>query len=301
MPRLLMLEFVVLAALWGSSFLFMRLGAAELGMWPTAGLRVGLAALFLLPTFAVAGVWTDFRRHAKPILFVGLLNSAIPFGMFAFAVMHISTGLTAILNATVPLWGAVIAWLWLRDKPGGSRWLGLAIGFAGVCLLVLGKSGSDASGQWVDNINPLGLLAMGAALVATLCYGIAASFTRRHLNEVNPLAIATGSQLGASLGLVVPMWWFWPSEPVSSTAWAAMAAVAFLGTAVAYLLFFHIIKQVGPSKALTVTFLIPVFALIYGTVLLGEVITPWMVGCGAVILVGTALSTGVVSWPRRRL
>lgn len=301
MPRLLMLEFVVLAALWGSSFLFMRLGAAELGMWPTAGLRVGLAALFLLPTFAVAGVWTDFRRHAKPILFVGLLNSAIPFGMFAFAVMHISTGLTAILNATVPLWGAVIAWLWLRDKPGGSRWLGLAIGFAGVCLLVLGKSGSDASGQWVDNINPLGLLAMGAALVATLCYGVAASFTRRHLNEVNPLAIATGSQLGASLGLVVPMWWFWPSEPVSSTAWAAMAAVAFLGTAVAYLLFFHIIKQVGPSKALTVTFLIPVFALIYGTVLLGEVITPWMVGCGAVILVGTALSTGVVSWPRRRL
>ncbi len=300
MPRLLILEFVVLAALWGSSFLFMRIGAAELGTWPTAGLRVALAAVFLLPTFAVAGVWADFKQHAKPILFVGLLNSAIPFGMFAFAVMHISTGLTAILNATVPLWGAVIAWLWLRDKPGGSRWLGLAIGFAGVCLLVLGKSGSDASGQLLNTINPMSLLAMGAALVATLCYGIAASFTRRYLDGVKPLAITTGSQIGAALGLAVPMLWFWPSEPVSGAAWGAIAAVALLGTALAYMIFFHVIDQVGPSKALTVTFLIPVFALIYGATFLGEVITPWMVGCGAVILVGTALSTGLVSWPRRR-
>jgi drug/metabolite transporter (DMT)-like permease len=300
MPRLLVLEFVVLAALWGSSFLFMRIGATELGTWPTAGLRVALAAVFLLPTFAVAGVWADFKQHAKPILFVGLLNSAIPFGMFAFAVMHISTGLTAILNATVPLWGAVIAWAWLRDQPSGSRWLGLAIGFAGVCALVLGKSNSNASGQLLNTINPMSLIAMGAALVATLCYGIAASFTRRYLGGVKPLAITTGSQIGAALGLAVPMLWFWPSEPVSGAAWGAMAAVALLGTALAYMIFFHVIAQVGPSKALTVTFLIPVFALIYGATFLGEVITPWMVGCGAVILVGTALSTGLVSWPRRR-
>ena len=301
MPRLLVLEFVVLAALWGSSFLFMRIGAAELGTWPTAGLRVALAALFLLPTFAVAGVWADFRRHAKPILFVGLLNSGIPFGMFAFAVMHISTGLTAILNATVPLWGAVIAWAWVRDKPGGSRWLGLAIGFAGVCLLVLGKSSSNASGQLLGSLNPMSLLAMGACLVATLCYGIAASFTRLHLDGVKPLAITTGSQIGAALGLALPTIWFWPSAPISGEAWGAIAAMALLGTALAFMIFFHIIKQVGPSKALTVTFMIPVFGLIYGAIFLGEVITPWMVGCGAVILSGTALSTGLVSWPRRRL
>jgi drug/metabolite transporter (DMT)-like permease len=137
-------------------------------------------------------------------------------------------------------------------------------------------------------------------LLATLCYGIAASFTRRHLDGVKPLAITTGSQIGAALGLAVPMLWFWPSTPISGEAWAAIAAVALLGTALAYMIFFHVIDQVGPSKALTVTFLIPVFALVYGAVFLGEVITPWMVGCGAVILTGTALSTGLVSWPRRR-
>jgi drug/metabolite transporter (DMT)-like permease len=146
----------------------------------------------------------------------------------------------------------------------------------------------------------MSLLAMGACLLATLCYGIAASFTRRYLDGVKPLAITTGSQIGAALGLAVPTLWFWPSAPISGEAWGAIAAVALLGTALAYMIFFHVIGQVGPSKALTVTFLIPVFALFYGAVLLGEVITPWMVGCGAVILTGTALSTGLVSWPRRR-
>ena len=106
MPPSLIAEFFLLAALWGSSFLFMRLGAAELGALPTAGVRVALAALFLLPVFLVKGVWADFRQRAKPILFVGLLNSGIPFALFAFAVMHITTGLTSILNATVPLSGS---------------------------------------------------------------------------------------------------------------------------------------------------------------------------------------------------
>jgi drug/metabolite transporter (DMT)-like permease len=298
MSPALALEFVLLAALWGASFLFMRVGVAELGPWPTAGLRVTLAALFLLPAFLVKGVWPAFRQHQGRILFVGLLNSGIPFALFAFAVMHIPTGLTAILNATVPLSGAVVAWFWLKERPGGSRMLGLAIGFLGVALLVAGKSGVNPAGQTVSGFDPMALLAMGAALGATLLYGIAASFTKKYLQGVHPLATATGSQMGAALGLALPMAWLWPSGPVSGQAWAAMAAVALLCTAIAYVLFFRIIAQAGPSKALTVTFLVPVFALIYGAFFLGERITAWMLVCGLVIVCGTALSTGLVRLAR---
>ncbi len=289
------LEFLLLAALWGASFLFMRLGAAEFGPLPTAGLRVTLAALFLLPVFLVRGVWADFRQRARAILFVGLLNSGIPFVLFAFAVMHIPTGLTAILNATVPLTGALVAWLWLGDRPGASRMLGLGIGFAGVSLLVIGKSGLAALVGGGTSAGTT-LLAMGACLLATLCYGIAASFTKRYLTGAHPLATATGSQIGAALGLAMPTWWLWPSQPASVSAWSAVAAVALLCTAIAYILFFRIIAQAGPSKALTVTFLVPVFALGYGVWFLQEAITAWMLVCGMVIVCGTALSTGLLRW-----
>ena len=290
----LITEFVVLAALWGASFLFMHVGAAEFGALPTAGLRVCLAALFLLPVFLVRGVWKDFRRRMRPILFAGLLNSALPFALYCYAVMHIDTGLSAILNATVPLSGAVVAWLWLKDKPSGLRSLGLAVGFVGVALLVIGKSGTPgASAATADRLTTL--VAMGACLLATVCYGVAASFTKRYLSGVQPLATAAGSQIGAALGLAIPTLWFWPTQPVSHTAWLAIAAVALLCTSVAYILFFHIIEVAGPAKALTVTFLVPVFAAVYGTVFLGESITPWTMVCGAVIFLGTALSTGLLS------
>lgn len=301
MPPILIAEFCLLAALWGASFLFMHLGAVEFGALPTAGLRVTLAALFLLPVFLVKGVWQDFRQRAGYILFVGLLNSALPFALFSFAVLHIATALTAILNATVPLSGALVAWLWLKDRPNGSRTLGLLIGFAGVTLLVLGKSGFNPGGLTPDASTATTLLAMGACLLATLCYGLAASFTKRHLSGAHPLATAAGSQIGASLGLAAPMIWFWPDHAASTTAWGAMAAVALFCTALAYILFFHIIEKAGPAKALTVTFLVPVFALLYGVMFLNESITLWTVLCGLVILCGTSLSTGLVRarWPVR--
>lgn len=297
MSPALALEFLLLAALWGASFLFMRIGAAELGAWPTAGVRVALAAVFLLPVFALPAVRAAFRQHRARILFVGLLNSGIPFALYAFAVMHVPTGLTAILNATVPLSGAAVAWLWLGERPDGSRLLGLLIGFAGVALLVVGKaSGAPGPSGTAAPADALALWAMLAAIAATLCYGLAASFTKKYLQGVHPLATATGSQIGAALGLAVPTLWLWPAAPVSAHAWWAMGAVALLCTAIAYILFFRIIDQAGPSKALTVTFLVPVFALLYGTLFLDERITPWTLVCGLVIVCGTALSTGLVRW-----
>ena len=294
MSPTLIAEFLLLAALWGASFLFMHMGAAEFGALPTAGLRVGLAALFLMPVFLVRGVWSDFKRRYRQILLVGVLNSALPFALFSFAVMHIATGLTAILNATVPLSGALVAWLWLKDKPNGSRALGLLIGFAGVSLLVLGKSGFSTEVPGATPSGGITLLAMGACLLATLCYGLAASYTKRYLSGAHPLATAAGSQIGASLLLLIPTIWMWPQHAVSQSAWLGVAAVALLCTAIAYILFFHIIEKAGPAKALTVTFLVPVFALLYGVLFLQEAITPWTLLCGCVILLGTSLSTGFI-------
>jgi drug/metabolite transporter (DMT)-like permease len=287
-------EFVLLAALWGASFLFMRLGATELGALPTAGLRVGLATLFLWPLLLRQGLWPALRRHWQPIFVAGVVNSAIPFALYSWAVLHIDTGLSAILNASVPLFGALIAALWLGDRINRLRWYGLALGFAGVALLTLGSKGTqgvqDAQALW----------AAGACLLASFCYGVAASFTRKHLAGVPPLAIATGSQMGASLALALPTLWLWPAQAPSLRAVGAVAAMAVLCTGIAYILYFRLIANAGPSRALAVTFITPVFALIYGAILLGERITPWMVGCGLVIVCGTLLSTGLVRWPERR-
>ena len=285
-------EFILLAALWGASFLFMRLGTLEFGPLPTAGLRVAIASLALLPVMLSRGLWPQLRQHWKPVMICGLINSAIPFALFSFALLSISTGLSSILNATVPLFGALVAWLWLGDKPGTSRTVGLVIGFIGVALLASGKASfkPDASGA----VTAWGIL---ACLLATISYAVAASFTRRYLSGLNSLMVATGSQIGAALGLALPTLLMWPAQAPSLKAWGALLALGTLCTAVAYVLFFRLIERLGPARAITVTFTIPVFAVFYGVTLLGETVTTWMLFCGVIVLCGTALATGLVKLP----
>ena len=288
-------EFILLAALWGASFLFMRLGTLEFGPLPTAGLRVAIASLALLPVMLSRGLWPQLRQHWKPVMICGLINSAIPFALFSFALLSISTGLSSILNATVPLFGALVAWLWLGDKPGTSRTVGLVIGFIGVALLASGKASfkPDASGA----VTAWGIL---ACLLATISYAVAASFTRRYLSGLNSLMVATGSQIGAALGLALPTLLMWPVQAPSLKAWGALLALGILCTAVAYVLFFRLIEQLGPARAITVTFTIPVFAVFYGVTLLGETVTTWMLFCGVIVLCGAALATGLVKLPLDR-
>jgi len=286
-------EFVLLAAIWGSSFMFMRLGAQEFGAIPTAGLRVGIAALFLGPLLLWRGLWPQLVQHWKEVFFVGLFNSAIPFVCFSFALLSISSGLSAILNATTPLFGAVVAWAWLKDRPHGRRILGLLIGFAGVALLAWDKASfkPDASGLATG-------WAVLAVLTACLCYGISASYTKRYLSGLPSLVTAAGSQFGATLGLALPTLWLWPQQRPSPTAWLALLAVGVLCTGIAYILYFRLIENVGPARSLTVTFAIPVFAVIYGVIFLGEVVSLWMLLCAAIIVCGTALSAGLVQLRR---
>ena len=287
-------EFFLLSSLWGASFLFMRLGAAEFGPFPTAGLRVALATVFLWPILVHQGQWPALRKHWRPVLLGGLINSAIPFALYAWAVLHITTGLASILNATVPLFGAVVAWLWLGERIGRLRSLGLALGFFGVALLAWRAPGG-AGGK-----SDLALWAVAACLGATTCYALAASYARRYLMDIPPLATATGSQLGAALFLALPTVLTWPEQMPGLRAWAAVGAIAVLCTGIAYILYFRLIVRVGPSRALAVTFLAPVFAVFYGVVFLSETVTLWMLGCALVIILGTLLSTGLLGTRRFR-
>ena len=276
----------------------MRFSAFEFGAMATAAGRVAIAAAFLLPIVLIKRLLPELKQHWKKIFFMGIFNSAIPFACFAFALLSITTGLSAILNATVPMFGALVAWIWLKDKPALSRVAGIAIGFTGIALLAWDKATfkPDASGLapgW----------AVLACLLACLCYGIAASFTKKYMAGINPMVTAAGSQIGATLGLALPAVWLWPAKPPSITAWVSLLVLGVACTGIAYILFFRLIEKAGPQRTLTVTFLIPVFAVFYGVLFLREGVTPWMLLCAAVIVCGTALATGLVSFkasPLRR-
>ena len=284
-----------LGALWGASFLFMRVGAAEFGALPTAAVRVGIAAAFLLPLMLLRGHGPALAQHWKATMLVGVLNSGMPFALFCFALLTINTGLAAVINATVPMFGALVAWAWFRERPSGSRMVGLAIGFAGVAMLASRNAGFHNAAEGSN----AALWAMLACVGACVCYGISASATRRYLGGIPPLVTATGSQLGATLFLALPAIWLWPAHMPSLRAWLALVALGVACTGLAYILFFRLIESAGPARALTVTFLVPVFAVFYGAVLLGERVTPWMLLCAGVIVCGVALSTGMVAWGGR--
>lgn len=287
-------ELFALAAIWGASFLFMRIGVPEFGPLALTALRVGLATLCLLPLVLWQGQLAAMRSHWKPIAVVGLFNSALPFVLFGVAALAINAGLASIFNATAPLWGALIAWLWLRDKLSASRIVGLAVGFIGVAFLAWDKASLHSGAHGVSTV-----LAIAACLLAALSYGFAANYAKRRLAGVPPLAVAAGSQAAATVVLLWPALWFMPSVMPGATAWSSVVVLAVLCTAVAYLMYFRLIAHVGAPRAITVTYLIPVFAVLWGALWLHEEITLSMAAGCAVILCGTALASGLVTLPLR--
>jgi drug/metabolite transporter (DMT)-like permease len=286
-------ELLLLGALWGASFLFMRVAVPEFGPLTLAAVRVTLAALVLLPLAAARGELAALRRAWRPVAAVGLVNSALPFWLFNVAALVLGIGLMAILNATAPMWSLVVAWLWFGQLPTRERLAGLLLGLAGV--IALSWSQADLHGG-TAGVSP----ALGLALCvgATLAYGVGANLARRRLSSVPPLAVAAGSQAAASLVLLVPGIAAWPARWPSAAAWASAGALALACTALAYLLYFRLIARAGATSAISVTLLIPAFAMAWGALFLGEMPSLPMIGAGALILFGTALSTGLVA--RRR-
>jgi len=289
MTRRLQAELLLLAALWGASFLFMRVAAPEFSAAALVFVRVGLAALLLLPLVAWRGEWPALRAHWRMVALLGIVNSALPFVLFAIAALVLSASLMAVFNATAPIWTALIAWVWLGERLDRDRVLGLAIGVAGVIGLSWGKADFKVG---AEGVSPA--LGIAASIVATVLYGVAANITRKKLGGVPPMVVAAGTQSGAALLLLLPALWTWPAHTPGPMAWGSAIALAVLCTALAYILYFHLVTHAGAAKAVSVTFLIPAFAIAWGWLFLGEKPTLVMLAWCGVILVGTALAVGAI-------
>ena len=273
---------VTLAAIWGGSFLFMRVAAPVLGPTLLIAYRVGLAAVFLLGVALLRKRSLGVRRQWRHYLVLGACNSAVPFLLFAFAAQTLSASLLSILNATAPIWAALIASLASRTLPSARTALGLVLGVTGVGVL----ASFDAV-----MLQPGATLALLAGLAASLSYGIASIYAKS-APDVDPFSNAHGSMWAATL-LIAPAVPFFPAT--ASADAGVMAAVLGLGllcSGVAYLLYFRLIADLGAASALTVTFLIPVFGVLWGSVFLGEPVGWYTVAGSLIVVVGTALVTG---------
>ena len=284
------LELLTLAALWGGAFLFLRVSAPQFGPVALIGLRVAVASCCLLPVLAMRGELAALPLHWRHLLALGLLNAAVPLCLFAYAELRLTAGFGAVLNAAAPLFAAVTARIWHGERFSPSRIAGLVLGFAGVVVLV-----GDSS--FVRSVP--GSLAVAAALLATALYGVASSYTRHFLTGVPSLAVAAGTQLAATVVLAPFAVWLWPARMPSAVAWLHVFALGAFCTGVAYTLFYRLIANVGPARAASVSFLIPVFGVLWGVVMLGERVgTGMAIGC-AVIVLGTAMLNGVFALRRR--
>ena len=277
-----LVRLLALSAIWGASFLFMRMGAPVLGPTLLIGCRVLFAAVFLAIVGAALRKPLDARRNALHYLVLGLFNSALPFLLFAFAARTLSASLLSILNATAPIWGAVIGAAWTRTALPAKSLLGLALGVGGVALLV------DFDPSTLRDGAPF---AIALALAASFSYGIATNYAKS-ARKVEPFANAHGSMWAATL-LIAPAVPFAP--PAATPTLAVALAVLALGvvcSGIAYLLYFRLVADLGAASALTVTFLVPVFGVLWGHVALGEPVG-WNTAVGAlVVIAGTALVTG---------
>ena len=271
-----LIRLISLAAIWGASFLFMRVLAPVVGVLWSAEVRVGLAGIALLIMMYVTGRAMNFRENWKSFLILGTINSALPFALYSYAALSIPAGYSAIVNATSPLWGAVMGAAFLDERLTLRKMAGMAIGVLGVAFLVrLGPV----------EFNSKLVLAVLACVGATLCYAIVGVYTKKKLTGITPMQMATGSQVGAAFVLLP----FLPLAPVQGEITASIAmvgiALALLCSAVAYLIYFRLMADLGPTKALTVTFLIPLFALLWGYLFLNEHITVnTAIGCAGVVL-----------------
>ena len=267
---------VSLAAIWGASFLFMRIAAPVLGPVLTAELRTLIAGIALAAYFAATGYDPEWRRWGRHYVTVGILSSAVPFLLWAYAALSLTAGLLSVLNATAPMWGALCSALLLRERLNARRTLGLVIGVVGVALVTRPESGAE-----------LYYPAIVAALAAAFCYGLIAAYIKRWASDAPSRGMAVGSQLAAGI-LLIPFVALWPpaTAPTPGVA-ASILALGLVCGAIAYLLYFRLIADIGATGALTVTYLIPVFGVLWGALFLGEAVSALMLVGAALVILGT--------------
>ncbi len=280
------LELLFLSVLWGGAYLFTRAAVPAFGPAPLVSLRLGIAALILLPLLAWRGGLPQLWARPRTLFMVGVPFTALPFMLMTWGALHITAGVSAVLNATAPMFAALVAYFVMKEHLGRWRVAGLALGFVGVLWLMSGGPLSLRSGD--------GALAVAAVLGTALIWSLGATYTRKHMVGVDALVTTTGSVGVASLALAPLAWATWPEQPPSMRAWAEMAFLGILSSGLGMLMYFRLLRRIGAVRAMSVTFLSPLVAMVSGALYLGEALTWQMVGGCAVVLLGTAMSLGLI-------
>ena len=273
-----LVELTVLGAIWGGSFLFMRVAAKDFGPFPLVATRVVLGAVILLP-FLWSARARLLRRHWGLFFINGALSSAIPFVLFAWGAERAPAGIGAIANSMTVLFAALVAFVAFGESIGMRRAIALIAGFVGVVVLASGRTAGEN----------VGLAAMAGTL-ASLCYGIAANLVKRYLSDLPPVAVAAGTLSCASILLIPLAWWSWPSIAPPAASWASAVLLGVLCTGIAYAFYFRLIQRIGAPRASTTTYLVPLFGVFWAWVFLGEVPTLTMLIAGTLILGSVILS-----------
>jgi drug/metabolite transporter (DMT)-like permease len=267
---------LLLAAIWGASYLFNRIVAPVLGPVFTAELRTLIGGIALAAYFAAVGYDPEWRRWWRQYLLVAVFSSALPFVLWAYAALNVSAGLLSVLNATSPMWGALCSAVLLRERLNARRAVGLAIGLLGVAVVTQPEGGAG-----------LHYPSIAAALAAAFSYGLIATYIKGWASNAPSRGLAVGTQLAAGI-LLIPFVPLWPPHAAPTPLIAAcILALGLVCGAVAYLLYFRLVADLGATGALTVTYLIPVFGVLWGALFLGEAVSLTMLAGGALVVLGT--------------
>jgi drug/metabolite transporter (DMT)-like permease len=272
------LELTLLGAIWGGSFLFMRVAAGDFGAFPLVEARLALGALVLMPFLWRSRAQFTFRVWLR-IAGIATVNSVLPFALFAWGAERAPAGIGAISNAMTVMFTALVAFLFYGERIGAQRVAGLLVGFVGVAILASGKVAGASVG-------PAAL----AGTAASLSYGFGINLMRRYLTGFPAAAVAAANLLTGAVLLLPLALYTWPHHPIAPAAWASAVLLGVLCTGIAFVLYYRLIARIGGPLASTVTYLIPLFGVVWAWLILGEPVTLTMVLAGALILAGVALS-----------
>jgi drug/metabolite transporter (DMT)-like permease len=273
---------ILLGALWGGSFLFIRVAVPALGPFVLMELRVGFAALVLALYAVAVGRLPKLRARWREFLIIGTVNSAIPFSLIAAAEINLTASLAAILNSTTVMFTAVVAAVWTGEPLTARKVVGVVSGIVGVAVLV---------GWDPIPLNGIVLLSVGAMLGASLAYALGAVYVKRTFAGTPPMTMAIGQQTASAAVLLPLAAVSLPGERPSLAVALSVLGLALLSTAIAYLLYFRLIESVGPTSTVTVTLLVPVFGLLFGVLILDEPFGVGTLAGLAIILSSIALVT----------
>ncbi|MDG1025380.1 MAG: DMT family transporter [Gammaproteobacteria bacterium] len=281
------LVLILLSAIWGASFLFLRVSSPVFGPFFLIEMRVASGLLVLLPLCIAMKKHHEIIANWRSLFVLSLCNMTLPFCLLAYATLSIGAGFASILNATVPFFTAILAFTFWQQKLSLTAVMGMLLGFVGVVLLMLSYSGPIAAN--------VPLKAIAAGLLGAVLYGLAINLTAAHLYKLSGVAITTGSLLFSSIILLPFAYWQMPDVLPTGSIWFSVFSLGIVCTGFAFVLFYRLISRIGSNLAVTNTFLIPLFSLFWGNLFLAEEVTTFMLFACMLVLAGVGMTTGTLA------